>query len=230
MEKTTYTTIAKQGLWTNNPGLVQMLGLCSLLAVTNSLINGLSLGLATTMVLIVSNVMVSLLRKTVSPEVRIPVFVLIIASTVTVIELAMHAYFYELHKALGIFIPLIVTNCAVIGRAEAFASKNSVDRAFIDGLTMGLGFTGVMVALGGMRELVGQGTLLSGANLLFGEAARELTIVVIPDYPGFLLALLPPGAFLGLGLLIALKNIIDNYFATRTIRLPVSAPSMEPAA
>ena len=230
MEKTTYTAIAKQGLWTNNPGLVQMLGLCSLLAVTNSLINGLSLGLATTMVLIVSNVMVSLLRKTVSPEVRIPVFVLIIASTVTVIELAMHAYFYELHKALGIFIPLIVTNCAVIGRAEAFASKNSVDRAFIDGLTMGLGFTGVMVALGGMRELVGQGTLLSGANLLFGEAARELTIVVMPDYPGFLLALLPPGAFLGLGLLIALKNIIDNYFATRAVRLPASAPSMEPAA
>ena len=204
-----YTHIIREGLWNNNPGLVQLLGLCPLLAITNSLVNGLGLGLATTLTLVTTNVIVSGIRKLVRPEVRIPVYVLVIASVVTVIELAMNAWFHDLYMILGIFIPLIVTNCAIIGRAESFASKQTVDRAFIDGLAMGIGFTLVLVTLGGMRELVGQGTLFAQAHLMFGEAGRALALTLIHDYRGFLLAILPPGAFIGLGLLIALSNIIN---------------------
>jgi len=210
MNEASYGQIIRDGLWTNNPALVQILGLCPLLAVTSTLINGLGLGLATTLTLVLSNVSISMIRHNIRPEVRIPVFVLIIASIVTAIELAMNAYFHELYKILGIFIPLIVTNCSIIARAEAFASKNPVGASFLDGLMMGLGFTAVLVCLGALRELVGQGTLLSHAHLMFGEAARSLAITVIPDYRGFLLAILPPGAFLGLGCLIAVKNVIDN--------------------
>lgn len=205
-----YKTIVRDGFWSNNVGLVQLLGLCPLLAVTGTFINGLGLGLATLVTLVASNVIVSLIRTLVRPEVRIPVFVLVIASVVTVIELVMSAWFYDLYKILGIFIPLIVTNCSIIGRAEAFASKNSVGRSFIDGLSMGMGFLLVLVTLGGLREIIGQGTLFAQAHLMFGEAARILTITLIDDYSGFLLAILPPGAFIGLGLLIALKNAIDN--------------------
>ena len=205
-----YKTIARDGFWSNNVGLVQLLGLCPLLAVTGTFINGLGLGLATLVTLVASNVIVSLIRTLVRPEVRIPVFVLVIASVVTVIELVMSAWFYDLYKILGSFIPLIVTNCSIIGRAEAFASKNSVGRSFIDGLSMGMGFLLVLVTLGGLREIIGQGTLFAQAHLMFGEAARILTITLIDDYSGFLLAILPPGAFIGLGLLIALKNAIDN--------------------
>ncbi len=220
--KNSYTGIALEGLWHNNPGLVQLLGLCPLLAVSATVINGLGLGLATTLTLVVSNITVSLIRNWVRPEVRIPVFVLVIASIVTGIELAMNAYFHELYNILGIFIPLIVTNCAIIGRAEAFASKNTVDRAFIDGLAMGLGFTLVLVLLGATRELLGSGTLLSQAHLMFGEAARNMTLTVIDDYRGFLLAILPPGAFIGLGMLLAIKNIIDKQLTKRaaTINIP----------
>jgi electron transport complex protein RnfE len=209
MNEPGYAKIISDGLWLNNPGLVQLLGLCPLLAVTTSVVNGLGLGLATTLTLVFSNVTVSLIRRIVRPEVRIPVFVLVIASIVTVIELAMNAWLHELYKILGIFIPLIVTNCAIIGRAESFASRNSVDRALLDGLAMGIGFTLILVALGGMRELIGQGTLLAQAHLMFGEAARDWTITVLGNYQGFLLAILPPGAFLGLGLLIAGMNIIN---------------------
>ena len=205
-----YKTIARDGFWSNNVGLVQLLGLCPLLAVTGTFINGLGLGLATLVTLVASNVIVSLIRTLVRPEVRIPVFVLVIASVVTVIELVMSAWFYDLYKILGIFIPLIVTNCSIIGRAEAFASKNSVGRSFIDGLSMGMGFLLVLVTLGGLREIIGQGTLFAQAHLMFGEAARVLTITFIDDYSGFLLAILPPGAFIGLGLLIAMKNAIDS--------------------
>ncbi len=204
-----YTHIIREGLWNNNPGLVQLLGLCPLLAITNSLVNGLGLGLATTLTLVTTNVIVSSIRNLVRPEVRIPVYVLVIASVVTVIELAMNAWFHDLYLILGIFIPLIVTNCAIIGRAESFASKQSVDRACIDGLAMGVGFTLVLVALGGMRELIGQGTLFSQAHLMFGESGRALAMTLIDDYRGFLLAILPPGAFIGLGLLIALMNVIN---------------------
>lgn len=218
---TPYKTIVHDGLWSNNVGLVQLLGLCPLLAVTGTFINGLGLGLATMVTLIASNVIVSAIRKLIRPEVRIPVFVLVIASVVTIIELSMSAYLYDLYRVLGIFIPLIVTNCSIIGRAEAFASKNGVGRSFMDGLSMGLGFTLVLVTLGSLREIVGQGTLFSQAHLLFGETARAWSITFIDDYSGFLLAILPPGAFMGLGLLIAIKNVIDKRKEKRAASMPV---------
>ena len=215
MAETSYREIVHQGLWANNPALVQMLGLCPLLAVTSTVVNGLGLGLATTLVLIASNSTVSVIRNWVRPEVRIPVFVLVIASFVTAVELAMNAFFHDLYKILGIFIPLIVTNCSIIGRAEAFASRQPPFRSFMDGLFMGLGFTLVLVALGGMREFIGQGTLFDHAHLMFGEAARGLRLTLIEDYRGFLVAVLPPGAFLGLGLLVALKNLVDRRLQDR---------------
>lgn len=213
--------IVQDGFWVNNPALVQLLGLCPLLAVTATVINGLGLGIATTLVLAGSNVTVSLIRNLVRNEIRIPVFVLVIASFVTAIELAMNAFFYDLYKILGIFIPLIVTNCAIIGRAESFASKNSVARSFMDALSMGLGFTAVLVVLGGLREAIGMGTLFSHAHLMFGESARNLMVTLGEDYPGFLLAILPPGAFIGLGFLIAIKNLIDGKLKKRAVQ-PVS--------
>jgi H+/Na+-translocating ferredoxin:NAD+ oxidoreductase subunit E len=204
-----YGPIIRDGLWKNNPALVQLLGLCPLLAVSNTVINGLGLGLATIATLVASNGLVSLLRKQIPDEARLPVFMLIIASIVTIIELSMNAWFHELYLILGIFIPLIVTNCAITGRAEAFAARNPVGPALVDGFMMGLGFTAVLVLLGAMRELIGLGTLFSEAHLMFGEAARGFSIVVFEDYRGFLMALLPPGAFIGLGLIVALKNVID---------------------
>lgn len=228
MTEPTYASIARDGLWSNNPGLVQLLGLCPLLAVSSNAINGLGLGLATLLALTASNVTVSLIRRIVRPEVRIPVFVLVIAAIVTVIELAMNAYLHELYLVLGIFIPLIVTNCNLIGRAEAFASKHDPGRALVDGLMMGAGFLLVLVVLGALRELVGQGTLLSQAHMMFGEAARDWTLHVVADYRGFLLAILPPGAFIGLGLIIALKNVIDGRQQRRAQRIPAAEPA--PAA
>lgn len=206
---TLYGSIIREGLWKNNPALVQLLGLCPLLAVSNTVINGLGLGLATIITLVVSSGLVSLLRRHIPDEARLPVFVLIIASIVTIIELSMNAWFHELYLILGIFIPLIVTNCAITGRAEAFAARNPVGPALLDGLMMGLGFTAVLVLLGAIRELIGLGTLFSEAHLMFGEAARGFSIVVFEDYRGFLMALLPPGAFIGLGLIVAFKNMID---------------------
>lgn len=205
----TYRDILQHGLWRNNPALVALLGLCPLLAVSNSVVNSLGLGLATTAALVLSNTAISLLRRFIAREIRLPLFVLIIASIVTAIDLAMNAYFHGLHQILGIFIPLIVTNCAIIGRAEAYASKQPVDRAGLDGLAMGLGFTLALVALGAVREVVGTGRLLNRADLLFGEAARDWTVPVFEDYGGCLLAVLPPGAFIGLGLLVAVKNLVD---------------------
>lgn len=210
MSDNEYNQISKNGLWNNNVALVQLLGLCPLLAVTGTVINGLGLGLATMLTLILSNGIVSLIRHWVRPEIRVPVFVLIIASVVTAIELSMNAWLYELYTVLGIFIPLIVTNCGILARAEAFASKNSVIPSMLDGLMMGLGFTLVLVTLGAIRELLGYGTLFSHAHLMFGDIARNWTWVLIDDYSGFLLAILPPGAFLGMGFIIALKNIIDK--------------------
>lgn len=215
---TNYKKITIDGLWHNNPGLVQLLGLCPLMAVTTNMINGLSLGIATIITLLASSTLIALMRQFITPEIRLPVFVLIIAATVTAIELFMHAYFFELYKILGIFIPLIVTNCIIIGRAEAFAVKNIPLAAFWDALMMGVGFTLVLVALGGMRELFAHGTLFAEAHLMFGEAARGLTLHLSEDYKGFLLAALPPGAFLGLGLLLALKNKIDQYQTERKQR------------
>jgi len=199
-------TIFLDGLWHQNTGLVVLLGLCPLLAVTSTVINGLGLGLATMLTLMASNLSVSLLRGLLRPEIRIPAFVLIIASVVTALELLMQAWLYDLYRILGIFIPLIVTNCAIIGRAEAFASKNKPLPALVDGLATGLGFCLTLVLLGAMREITGRGTLLADAQLMFGSIGENLSITIIPDHPGFLLAMLPPGAFIGLGLLIAARN------------------------
>ena len=201
--------ITRNGLWSNNVALVQLLGLCPLLAVTSTVVNGLGLGIATLITLVLSNSIVSLIRGFVRSEVRLPVFVLIIASVVTIIELSIKAMFYDLYLVLGIFIPLIVTNCAIIGRAEGFASRNPLAPSALDGLMMGLGFLVVLVLLGGLREIIGSGTLFAHAELMFGESARSWMIQINPDYPGFLLAILPPGAFFGLALLIVAKNWFD---------------------
>ncbi len=202
------TDILANGFWHNNAGLVQLLGLCPLLAVSNTVVNALGLGLATLAVLMICNLTVSLLRGLLRPEIRIPAFVLIIAATVTVVELVMRAWFHDLYRVLGIFIPLIVTNCAIIGRAEAFASRHRPWPALLDGFATGSGFCAVLVVLGTLRELIGQGTLLDQAHLLFGDFGRRMTLEVIPDYRGFLLALLPAGAFIALGLLVAAKNVV----------------------
>jgi electron transport complex protein RnfE len=208
--------ISNQGLWKNNPALVQLLGLCPLLGVTATVTNALGLGLATLFVLLGSNITVSIVRDWVPKEIRIPVFVMVIAAFVTMIELIMNAFSYELYLSLGIFLPLIVTNCAIIGRAEAFASKNSVPLAALDAIMMGLGFMLVLVALGAMREILGQGTLFDGVELLLGDWALALRIEIFQSDTQFLLAILPPGAFIGLGLLIALKNLIDQYQLAKT--------------
>ena len=210
-----HKTLIKNGMWANNPALVQLLGLCPLLAVSSTVTNALGLGIATLLVLVGSNVSVSLVRNHVPKEVRIPVFVMIIASLVTCVQLLMNAYAYGLYLSLGIFIPLIVTNCIIIGRAEAFASKNEVLPAAQDGFWMGLGMTSVLVVLGAMREVIGNGTLFDGADLLLGDWASVLRIQIFYFANSFLLALLPPGAFIGVGFLIALKNIIDNQAKAR---------------
>ncbi|OUS40037.1 electron transport complex subunit RsxE, partial [Oleispira antarctica] len=193
------------------PALVQLLGLCPLLAVTGTVVNAIGLGLATILVLVGSNIAVSLIRNHVSDAVRLPAFVMIIASFVTVTELVMQALTYELYQILGIFIPLIVTNCAILGRADAFASKNGLIPSAVDGLTMGLGFTVVLILLGVIREIIGQGTLFTNMDLIFGDMAVNWQIVIFNDYPDFLFAILPPGAFVAMGLIIAVKNLVDNY-------------------
>ncbi|MGI0153426.1 electron transport complex subunit E [Pseudidiomarina sp. WS423] len=210
-----YKELTLQGLWTNNPALVQLLGLCPLLAVTSTVTNALGLGLATLLVLVGSNVTVSLVRDWVPKEIRIPVFVMVIATFVTVMQLLMNAYVYGLYQSLGIFIPLIVTNCAIIGRAEAYASKNPWQKSAFDGLMMGLGFTLVLVLLGAIREIIGNGTLFDGADLLLGAWASELRVELVQfDYP-LLLAILPPGAFIVMGFIIAGKNWFDQRQAER---------------
>lgn len=229
MAEAPYSKIASDGLWYNNVALVQVLGLCPLLAVTSTAVNGLGLGLATMLVLLGSNITVSLIRHLVRPEVRIPVYVVVIASFVTAVELSMRAFFHELYLVLGIFIPLIVTNCSILGRAEAFASKNSVPRAALDALTMGFGFLVVLFVLGAMREMIGFGTLFAQANMMLGDAFSWLTITLVEDYNGFLIAILPPGAFIGLGMLIALKNVIDARQEKRRKALAALRPAEESA-
>jgi Na+-translocating ferredoxin:NAD+ oxidoreductase subunit E len=216
MSSMNFKEICVNGLWKNNPGLVQLLGLCPLLAVTGSVVNALGLGLATTLVLIGSNVAVSLIRSAVSDAIRLPAFVMIIAAFTTCTELLMQAFTYELYQILGIFIPLIVTNCVILGRADAFASKNTVLPSAMDGLMMSLGFLGVLISIGAIREVVGAGTLFANMHLLLGDIARDWQINVFgDDYKGFLVAVLPPGAFLVAGLLIAVKNVIDAQIERR---------------
>lgn len=215
MADVSYRELSLNGLWKNNPAIVQLLGLCPLLAVTGSVVNSIGLGLATTLVLVCSNTAVSLIRNVVSEAVRLPVFVMIIASAVTCIELLMQAFTYELYLILGIFLPLITTNCVILGRADAFASKSPLLPAVYDGFIMGVGFTLILVMLGALRELVGTGALFANMDLLFGPGAAEWKIVLVADYKDFLLAILPPGAFIFTGLIIAAKNLIDAKFKAR---------------
>lgn len=210
------------GFWRQNTGLVVLLGLCPLLAVTNTVVNGIGLGLATTLTLVASNLAVSLARRALRPEIRIPAYVVIIASVVTTIQLLMQAWFHDLYRVLGIFIPLIVTNCAIIGRAEAFASRNRPVPAMVDGLATGLGFLLALVALGALREVAGRGTLFGEAELMFGALGESLELTLVPGHPGFLLALLPPGAFIGLGLVVAGRNWLNT-------RLPAGRPAVAAA-
>lgn len=225
MSTKSLTDITVDGLWKNNPALVQLLGLCPLLAVTGSVVNALGLGLATMLVLIGSNFSVSLIRNHVPDAVRLPAFVMIIASFVTVAELVMQAFTYELYEVLGIFIPLIVTNCIILGRADAFACKNPILPSVVDGFMMALGFTLVLMVLGALREILGQGVIFSDMQLLFGPAAADWKIDLVKDYPDFLFAILPPGAFMAMGLIIALKNIIDDQLKQRELarKQPVTA-------
>ncbi|MGB3620130.1 electron transport complex subunit E [Ketobacter sp. MCCC 1A13808] len=209
MNSEEFKKITKDGLWKNNPALVQVLGLCPLLAVSGSVVNALALALATAAVLTLSNLAVSLIRNATTDAIRLPTFVMIIAAFTTCIEFLMNAFTYELYLILGIFIPLIVTNCIVLGRADAFASKNPPLAAVWDGLMMGLGFGLVLVLLGAVRELLGTGALFNNMDLLFGDIASNWRLELIPGYRGFLIAILPPGAFIVLGFLMALKNIID---------------------
>jgi Na+-translocating ferredoxin:NAD+ oxidoreductase subunit E len=215
-DQVNYSEITQKGLWSNNPALVQVLGLCPLLAVSSSVVNSLGLGLATLLVLTITNSVVSLIRKQVSDAVRLPAFVMIIAAAVTCTELLMKAFTYELYQILGLFIPLIVTNCAVLGRADAFASKNKLLPSAFDGFMMGLGFLLVLICVGAIRELLGTGHVFADMHLLFGETARHWQLNVFgKDYPNVIFALLPPGAFIVVGFLIAGKNIIDTIIKAR---------------
>lgn len=204
------------GLWKNNPALVQLLGLCPLLGVTNSVVNSIGLGLATIFVLVASNCMVSLIRNVTPNEIRLPAFVLIIASAVTCTELIMQAYAFELYQILGIFLPLITTNCAILGRADAYACKNGIGLAAYDGFIMGLGFMLVLVVLGSLRELIGTGAIFADMDLLLGPIAANWEIIIFENYKQFLLAILPPGAFLLTGVIIAVKNQIDDQIKKST--------------
>lgn len=212
MSQADYKEITFLGLWKNNPALVQLLGLCPLLAMSGSVVNSLGMGIATTFVLLTSNIAVSLVRNVVSDAVRLPAFVMIIAAAVTAIQILMQAYTYSLYEILGVFLPLITTNCVILGRADAFASKNGLLPSAYDGLMMGLGFTIVMVLLGFFRELLGTGAVFADMNLLLGDIANNWKWHVFKDYPQFLYIVLPPGAFIFTGFMIALKNKVDSHF------------------
>lgn len=233
MNAQAFREIAHNGVWKQNPGLVQLLGLCPILAVSNTLVNAVSLGMATILVMAVANLAVASLRNFIPYEIRIPVFILIIAALVTVVDLAFNAFLHDLYLVLGIFIPLIVTNCIVLARVEAFAAKNSPVSSTIDGIMMGVGLLLVLAILGGMRELLGSGTLFAGIDMIFPSLSA---IPVLGDqYPGFLIAILPPGAFFALGCLIALFNWINARAAAhatprRATAVTVASGATEPSA
>lgn len=223
-----FRKITRDGLWDNNIVFSQSIGLCPLLAVTGTATNGLGMGLATTAVMVVCSALVSRARFLIPPEIRIPIFVVLIAMVVTLVDMFMNAWLHEMHKVLGLFIPLIVTNCAILGRVEAFASRRPVAEATLDGLMMGLGFTLVLVVLGATREILGAGTLFASASLLMGEAFAGLETVVIEKYRGLLLMALPPGGFLMLGFILAGKKILDRKLQARTRAEPL--PGLPEAA
>ena len=213
--------VFKNGLWTNNPAIIQLLGLCPLLAVSNNTINAVTLGLATIIVLVLCNTIVSALRNFIDDKLRIPYFMFIIAAIVTLILIVMQASSYELYKTLGVYLALITTNCVILARVEAFAYKTNIKQACLDGLANGLGFFVILFILGSIREIIGQGTLFANFNLLFGPVADSWMMKISAGHHNFILALLPPGAFIVLGLLIALKN----YFSPSS-----STPSSRPIA
>lgn len=222
--------IFKDGLWSNNVVFAQLLALCPTLAVTTSGTNGLGMGLASTAVLVVSNILVALIRNFVSPQVRIPVFVVLIATLVTLVDLALNAWLHDLYKVLGLFIALIVVNCAILGRAESFASKSPVFDSALDGIAMGLGFTLALTLIGLVRELLGSGTLFAQASLLLGPSFAFLETTVIANFNGALMMILPPGGFLVLGLLLAGKRVLDARLeARRPASADISATSAEAA-
>lgn len=208
-------SILVNGLWKNNSALVQLLGMCPLLAVTSTATNALGLGLATTLVLTLTNASISAFRKWMPAEIRIPIYVMIIAAVVSIVQMLINAYAFGLYQSLGIFIPLIVTNCIVVGRAEAFAAKNGPLLSALDGFAIGMGATGAMFVLGSLREILGNGTLFDGADALLGGWAKALRMEVFHTDTPFLLAMLPPGAFIGLGMMLAIKYLIDEKMKAR---------------
>ncbi len=228
MDTQAYREIAWNGIWKQNCGIVQILGLCPILAISTNIVNAVSLGLATILVMAMANLVIAALRNFIPYEIRIPVFILIIAALVTVVDLAFNAYLHELYLVLGIFIPLIVTNCIVLARVEAFAAKNEPGGSTVDGIAMGIGLTLVLAVLGAMREVVGSGTLLSGIDMLIPGA--QPIVLFGADYPGFLIAILPPGAFIALGCLIAGRNWIEARKQARLRANPPPATPTEPAA
>jgi len=218
-----YRKIMRDGLWDQNVVLGQLLGMCPTMAVTTSGTNGFGMGIATTVVLVASNAIIASIRDFVSHQVRIPVFIGLIATMVTLVDMSLNAWFHDLYKVLGLYIALIVANCAVLGRAEAFAARQPVLASALDGLWMGLGFTGALTAIGLVRELVGAGTLFSQASLLLGPKFAFMEITVLPNYGGVLMMILPPAGFLVLGLLLALKKAMEA-------RLAKAAPAEAAAA
>ena len=222
-----YNQISVDGVWSKNLVLAQGLALCPLLAVTTTATNGLGMGMATSVVLLLSGLTVALFRRIISAEVRIPVFVLIIATIVTLVDMSMNAWMHDLHAVLGLFIPLIVTNCAILGRAESFASKHAVLPALIDGLMMGLGFTLVLVLLGACREVVGSGTLFANAKLLLGDRFGFMEVTVVSNYRGFLVAILPAGGFLVLGFLLAGKRFVERRLVAARAKIKTSSEVAE---
>ncbi len=220
-----YKRITKDGIWDNNVVFSQLLALCPLLAVTGTATNGLGMGLASIAVMVAAGFAVALFRGIITPQVRIPVFILIIATLVTLVDMFMSAWLHDLHKVLGLFIPLIVTNCAILGRAETFSSRNGLLPSMTDGLMMGLGFTLALVALGAFREVLGSGTLFANAALLLGDAFSFMELTLIPEYRGFLLMILPPGGFIALGFILAAKRVIDRKLTERKGLAEADAPA-----
>lgn len=219
-----YRTLMKEGLWSQNVVFAQLLAMCPTMAVTTSGTNGLGMGLATTAVLVLSNMLVASIRNFVSPQVRIPIFVVLIASLVTLVDMVLNAWLHDLYKVLGLFIALIVVNCAILGRAEAFASKNTVVASAVDGLAMGLGFTLALTAIGLVRELIGGGTLFAQASLLLGPSFAFLEMKVLPNYGGTLLMILPPGGFLVLGFMLMGKRLLDERNKRKAEAAAMTAP------
>lgn len=219
-----YLAITRNGLWDQNALLAQSVALCPAMAVTSSATNGLGMGLATTAVLAASNLLISLIRNWISPEVRIPVFIALIATLVTLVDMGMNAWAHDLYKVLGLFIALIVVNCAILGRAEAFASRNGPAESLVDGIAMGLGFTGALTLIGAIREILGTGMIFQQADLFFGSGAAWLEQTIIPGYGGMLLWILPPGGFMVMGFLLAGKRVLEQKMTEQALRRASQKP------